>query len=138
MESTDRLVQPSGDLGQAAPNVQRFGLCPHCGVRINPWRLLHITRKNPYDCPSCAGKAVIVPRSAMIAAATYVAVLAIIVVVLEQAGAGAVEIYAVCLLAALLIPLAFAWFCRFEPKTHLSVSLWPGTSNRREEDSQWH
>jgi hypothetical protein len=49
--------------------------------------------------------------------AAYVAAVALLVFALEQGGAGAVEVYAACLLAALVIPLVFAWLSRFEPKT---------------------
>ena len=71
-------------------------------------------RRTPYECGSCGAKAVINPQIGMRVVAAYVAALAILVFGLEHAGAGAVEAYAVCLIAALAIPAVFAWLCRFE------------------------
>jgi len=41
------------------------GTRPHCQARIDSWRILRITRRTPYSCPSCAGIARLETSSAL-------------------------------------------------------------------------
>lgn len=94
--------------------MRTLGVCPHCSTRIRPWRVLLISRRTPYKCPSCGGEAVIARRSGMSAVVAYVAVLAIPLVALDYLGVPRVALFAACAAGALAIPIVFARICRFE------------------------
>jgi hypothetical protein len=92
-----------------------LGVCPHCRARIQPLRVLRITRATPYKCPSCEGTAVILPRSGMTTVLAYVVALAIPLFALDYLGVSRLALFAACAAAAVAMPLVFARFCRFEP-----------------------
>lgn len=91
------------------------GICPHCRARIDPWRILRITRRTPYQCPSCAGAARLDPRSGTAIVAGFVLALGIPLVGLSLLGASRLVTFLVAVAGALAIPFVFARFCRFEP-----------------------
>lgn len=91
------------------------GTCPHCKARIDPWRILRITRRTPYTCPSCAGTARLDARSGIVVVVGWVCGLAIPLVALNLASASRTVILVVALAGALAIPFLFARICRFEP-----------------------
>ena len=91
------------------------GTCPHCKARIDQWRILRITRRTPYTCPSCAGIAQLEPRSAMVAVVMWVCGLTVPLVGLNLVSASRTLIFVVAVAGALAIPFLFARVCRFEP-----------------------
>ncbi len=90
------------------------GHCPHCHGRISPSRVLRITRRTPYTCPSCAGRATITPRNGMIVLAGYVAVLGMLLFALDALRAPRLAVFAAAASGVLAIPSVFARFGRFE------------------------
>jgi len=91
------------------------GSCPHCQTRIDPWRILRITRRTPYACPSCAGTSRLSARSGMMAVVGFVCALGIPLVTLDTLGASRTVIFVVAVAGTLAIPFVFARICRFEP-----------------------
>jgi hypothetical protein len=91
------------------------GTCPHCQTRIDPWRILRITRRTPYACPSCAGTARLDPHSGTTVVAGFVCALGIPLVALSLLGASRAVLFILAVAGALAIPFVFARFCRFEP-----------------------
>jgi hypothetical protein len=67
------------------------GICPRCQARIDPWRILRMTRRTPYICPSCAGTSRLDSRTVIFLAA---------------------------IAGALTIPFVFARVCRFDRAAH--------------------
>lgn len=95
--------------------IAAAGMCPHCQTRIDPWRILRVTRRTPYECPSCAGTARLEPRSGTTVVAGFVLALGIPLAALDLLGASRPVIFLVAVAGALAIPFVFARFCRFEP-----------------------
>lgn len=90
------------------------GTCPHCPARIDPWRILRMTRRTPYICPSCAGTSRLEPRSGVLVVVGFVCALGIPLAALNLLGASRTVIFVVAVLGALAIPFVFARICRFE------------------------
>jgi drug/metabolite transporter (DMT)-like permease len=74
--------------------------CPHCQARVNPLRLLLVTRWTPYQCPTCAQRfhRVLRPRSLLLYTAPIVPLLWVVLwfhfslIALMFVGIGAVLI----------------------------------------------
>jgi hypothetical protein len=90
------------------------GMCPHCGARIRARGILRVSRRTPYTCASCRAVSVMAPRSAMRVVLGWVVALAFPLALLNYLQMHRVVLFAVCVGAALAIPLIFARFCRFE------------------------
>jgi hypothetical protein len=45
-----------------------MNICPHCGVSVNPLRLLAMTRRSPYRCGKCGGRSLLPPKQNTVAA----------------------------------------------------------------------
>jgi|SRR5687767_2335460 len=91
------------------------GTCPHCQARIDPRRILRMTRRRPYTCPSCAGTARLDPGSGAAVLVGYIVAIAVPLFLLEYVGASRTVLFVACIIAALAIPFVFARFSRFEP-----------------------
>ncbi|MCC7177459.1 MAG: hypothetical protein IT177_03630 [Acidobacteria bacterium] len=91
-----------------------FGVCPHCRSRISPSRVLRITRRTPYACPSCAGRAVITPQIGMIVLIGYVAVLGMLLFALDALRAPRLAVFSAAASGVRAMPSVFARFGRFE------------------------
>lgn len=90
------------------------GTCPHCQARIDPRRILRMTRRTPYTCPSCAGTARLASSSGAAVLVGYIVAIAVPLVLLEYAGASRTFLFLACIIAALTIPFVFARICRFD------------------------
>jgi hypothetical protein len=90
------------------------GVCPHCQARIDPWRILRMTRRTPYTCASCGGPARIDPRSGMMVVVLYVVALAIPLIALTLLGVSRTVLFVAAVAGALAIPSVFARMCRYE------------------------
>lgn len=90
------------------------GRCPHCGARISGWRILRVTRRDPYRCEACGRQAVIHARSGMAAVVASVALIAVPLLALDLLGAPPVALFMVCVAGVLASPAVFARLCRFE------------------------
>lgn len=90
------------------------GVCPYCRGRISPARVLRISRRTPYTCHSCAGRAVIAPQSGIIVLTGYVGVLGTLLFALDALRAPRLAVFAAAASGALAIPAVFARFCRFD------------------------
>jgi hypothetical protein len=93
------------------------GFCPHCDMHISPWRLLRVSRRISYKCPTCGGESLIPPRSGKGFVVAFVTALALPLFLLDYFGVERVAIFAVAVIGALATPIVFARICRFEPKT---------------------
>ena len=91
------------------------GTCPHCQARIDPRRILRMTRRTPYICQSCAGTARLVSSSGAAVLVAYIVAIAVPLVLLEFVGASRTVLFLSCIIAALTIPFVFARLSRFEP-----------------------
>src|SRR5258707_15225806 len=45
----------------------RMNICPYCPGRVNPLRLLVMTRRFPYRCARCGGRSLLRPKQNTIA-----------------------------------------------------------------------
>ncbi len=94
--------------------MSRLGVCAHCSAGISPRRVLRMSRRKPYVCPSCGGRSAIAARSGVAAVAAYVAAIALPLFALDALGGPRALLFAGCVVATILIPIVFARFCRFD------------------------
>lgn len=90
------------------------GTCPHCQARIDARRILRMTRRTPYTCPSCARTARLDPGSGAAVLVGYIVAIAVLLFLLEYVGASRTVLFVACIIAALTIPFVFARICRFD------------------------
>jgi DNA-directed RNA polymerase subunit RPC12/RpoP len=102
--------------------MHSIGVCPHCGARIDPRRVLLITRRVPYTCASCGGESVIARGSGMRAVLAYVAALALPVFALDYLDVPRIVLFAGCAAGALAIPIVFTRLCRFDAAPQRGVT----------------
>lgn len=96
--------------------MNHAGTCPHCGTVIRALGVLRVSRRTPYHCHACGGESMLSPNNGMRVMLGWTVAVGLVGGVLEYLQMGRVVLFILCVVAAGMLPLVFARFCRFEVK----------------------